>query len=178
MPNAFLAKCPPHLDACIFVNSGSEANDVAWRIAQFATGHKGGVVMAHAYHGITDAVSALTPSTGQPRDPRVVTLPPPPANLSAGDSMTPAELAAAAAEADLTIETLRERGLGPAAFYIDSSMTSSGVFDPPAAWGSPRGGTDSRGRRLGGGRRSAVWIRAIGIALLGIRTARQSRRIW
>ena len=35
------ATLPAHLDACIFVNSGSEANDVAWRIAQFATGHKG-----------------------------------------------------------------------------------------------------------------------------------------
>ncbi len=106
-----LEKCPPHLDACIFVNSGSEANDVAWRIAKFATGHEGGVVMAHAYHGITDAVAALTPSTGQPRDPRVVTLPPPP-NLSAGD-MTSAELAAAAEEADRTIETLKGAALSP-----------------------------------------------------------------
>ncbi len=36
------ATFPPHLNACMFVNSGSEANDVAWRIAQFATRHKGG----------------------------------------------------------------------------------------------------------------------------------------
>ena len=36
-----LAKLPARLDACIFVNSGSEANDVAWRMAQFATGHAG-----------------------------------------------------------------------------------------------------------------------------------------
>ncbi len=32
------ARLPAHLDACIFVNSGSEANDVAWRMAQMATG--------------------------------------------------------------------------------------------------------------------------------------------
>src|ERR1017187_8777928 len=67
------ATLPARLDACIFVNSGSEANDVAWRIAQSATGHKGGLVMQNAYHGITDAVAALTPSTGEPRDARVVT---------------------------------------------------------------------------------------------------------
>ena len=58
------ARLPGHLDTCIFVNSGSEANDVAWRMAQMATGHRGGLVMEHAYHGITDAVAALTPSVG------------------------------------------------------------------------------------------------------------------
>ena len=36
-----IAKAPARLDACIFVNSGSEANDVAWRMARFATGHEG-----------------------------------------------------------------------------------------------------------------------------------------
>ena len=66
------ARLPAHLDACIFVNSGSEANDVAWRMAQMASGHRGGLVMEHAYHGITDAVAALTPSVGRPHDPRVV----------------------------------------------------------------------------------------------------------
>ena len=65
--------CRAHLNACIFVNSGSEANDVAWRMAQMASGHRGGLVMEHAYHGITDAVAALTPSIGRPHDPRVVT---------------------------------------------------------------------------------------------------------
>src|ERR1700730_15718924 len=85
------ARLPAHLDACIFVNSGSEANDVAWRMAQMATGHHGGLIMEHAYHGITEAVSALTPSAGQPRDPRVVTIAPPPVHLRVGVGMTAAE---------------------------------------------------------------------------------------
>jgi 4-aminobutyrate aminotransferase-like enzyme/Ser/Thr protein kinase RdoA (MazF antagonist) len=116
-------RCPTHLDACIFVNSGSEANDVAWRLAQFATGHKGGVVMAHAYHGITDAVAALTPGTGLATDPRVVTLAPPPATLRA-----------VAEDTDLAIQTLASRGFAPAAFFIDSALTSSGIHDPPPVW--------------------------------------------
>jgi 4-aminobutyrate aminotransferase-like enzyme/Ser/Thr protein kinase RdoA (MazF antagonist) len=128
------ATMPAHLDACIFVNSGSEANDVAWRIAQFATGHKGGLVMEHAYHGITDAVAALTPSTGQPRDPRVVTLGVPPPELRASEPLGVAALRAATQGADQALQTLAERGHAPAAFLIDTAVTSSGIFDPPPAW--------------------------------------------
>jgi 4-aminobutyrate aminotransferase-like enzyme/Ser/Thr protein kinase RdoA (MazF antagonist) len=128
------AHLPAHLNACIFVNSGSEANDVAWRLAQMATGHGGGLIMEHAYHGITDAVAALTPSVGRPRDPRVVTIAPPPDSLRVSDDMTSAQLSDAAQDADRAIATLAERGFAPAAFYIDTAITSSGIFDPPPAW--------------------------------------------
>jgi 4-aminobutyrate aminotransferase-like enzyme/Ser/Thr protein kinase RdoA (MazF antagonist) len=128
------ARFPAHLNACIFVNSGSEANDVAWRMARMATGHRGGLVMENAYHGVTDAVAALTPSRGRPHDPWVVTIAPPPDGLGPGDAMSAAELAAAAQDVDGAIEALRERGFAPAAFYIDTAITSSGIFDPPPAW--------------------------------------------
>ncbi|HLZ99085.1 MAG TPA: aminotransferase class III-fold pyridoxal phosphate-dependent enzyme [Steroidobacteraceae bacterium] len=130
---ALTSRCPPHLDACLFVNSGSEANDVAWRLAQFVTGHKGALVMAHAYHGITDAVAALTPASGT-ADPRVTTLTAPPATLTADDSLDEADLRAATEDADLAIYSLAARGFAPAAFFIDSALTSSGIHDPPAAW--------------------------------------------
>jgi 4-aminobutyrate aminotransferase-like enzyme/Ser/Thr protein kinase RdoA (MazF antagonist) len=141
------ARLPKHLNACIFVNSGSEANDVAWRMAQMATGHGGGLVMEHAYHGITDAVAALTPSAGQPRDPRVVTIAPPRDTLRIGDDMTSAELSEAVQDADRAIATLAERGFAPAAFYIDTAITSSGIFDPPPAWAAA---VSARVRAAGG----------------------------
>lgn len=128
------ATLPPHLNACVFVNSGSEANDVAWRIAKFASGHAGALVMQHAYHGITDAVAALTPSRGEPREPHVVTLAPPPAGLWRHDDADPVGVDSARDDAGRAIGTLEQRGLEPAAFYIDTSMTSSGVYDPPPAW--------------------------------------------
>jgi 4-aminobutyrate aminotransferase-like enzyme/Ser/Thr protein kinase RdoA (MazF antagonist) len=128
------ARLPARLDTCIFVNSGSEANDVAWRMAQMATGHHGGLVMDNAYHGITDAVAALTPLAGRPHDPRVVTIAAPPAHLQITDEMAAAELAGAVRDADGAIARLAERGFAPAAFYIDTGITSSGIFDPPAAW--------------------------------------------
>jgi 4-aminobutyrate aminotransferase-like enzyme/Ser/Thr protein kinase RdoA (MazF antagonist) len=139
-----VARMPKGLDTCIFVNSGSEANDVAWRMAQLATGRSGALVMENAYHGITDAVAALTPSTGVPREARVVTVAPPPADLRHGrDSGSggahagsdAAIAASASAAADAALGRLREQGFEPAAFYIDTAITSSGVFDPPPAWG-------------------------------------------
>jgi 4-aminobutyrate aminotransferase-like enzyme/Ser/Thr protein kinase RdoA (MazF antagonist) len=128
------ARLPRHLDACIFVNSGSEANDVAWRMARLASGHQGGLIMEHAYHGITDAIAALTPGAGQPQDPRVVTIAAPAGNLRVSDAMGPAALADAVQDTDRAIAVLGERGFAPAAFFIDSGLTSSGIFDPPAAW--------------------------------------------
>jgi 4-aminobutyrate aminotransferase-like enzyme/Ser/Thr protein kinase RdoA (MazF antagonist) len=128
------ARLPRHLDVCIFVNSGSEANDVAWRMARLASGQEGGLIMEHAYHGITDAVAALTPGAGQPQDPRVVTLAAPAGNLQVGDVLGAAQLAAAVQGTDRAIAMLGERGFAPAAFFIDTGLTSSGIFDPPAAW--------------------------------------------
>jgi 4-aminobutyrate aminotransferase-like enzyme/Ser/Thr protein kinase RdoA (MazF antagonist) len=128
------SRLPAHLDSCIFVNSGSEANDVAWRIARMRTGNHGALVMEHAYHGITAAVAALTPSRGEPRDAHVVTLAAPPAHVRADRDMGSAELLAAAENTDRAVARLRERGFAPAAFYVDTAITSSGIFDPPPAW--------------------------------------------
>ena len=128
------ARLPGHLDTCIFVNSGSEANDLAWRLAKMASGHHGALVMECAYHGITDAVAALTPGARRHHDPRVATLAPPPVDLHVRDQMSAAELAAAAEDADRAIARLASQGFAPAAFYIDTAITSSGIFDPPAAW--------------------------------------------
>ncbi len=147
------ATLPGHLNACMFVNSGSEANDVAWRIAKSSTGHTGGLVMQHAYHGITDAVAALTPGVGESKDPRVVTLRPPSRDLElrpepgSNPAAVAAALAAAAADADQAIRTLAERGLEPAAFFIDTALTSSGIFDPQPGWA---GAVSARVRVAGG----------------------------
>lgn len=131
---ALTARCPAHLNACIFVNSGSEANDVAWRMARFATGQRGGLVLAHAYHGITDAGAALTPGAGQPHDPWVVTLPLPSAAARVSDLLSEEDRLRAIGHADRAIETLAERGFAPAAFFLDTAATSSGIYDLPLAW--------------------------------------------
>ncbi|MDG1068381.1 MAG: aminotransferase class III-fold pyridoxal phosphate-dependent enzyme [Sulfitobacter sp.] len=48
-----LSKLPDHLQVCYFVNSGSEANELALRLARTHTGAKGMITPDHGYHGNT-----------------------------------------------------------------------------------------------------------------------------
>lgn len=48
-----LSKMPDHLQVCFFVNSGSEANELALRLARAHTGAKGMITPDHGYHGNT-----------------------------------------------------------------------------------------------------------------------------
>ena len=55
------AKFPDGLDTIFFVNSGSEAGDLAQRIARTVTGQRNTVVVDHAYHGNTIAGIEVSP---------------------------------------------------------------------------------------------------------------------
>jgi 4-aminobutyrate aminotransferase-like enzyme/Ser/Thr protein kinase RdoA (MazF antagonist) len=107
------------LDTVVLVNSGSEANDLAWRLATGVTGHGGAIVTEHAYHGVTAAVSELSPeewpSGAEP--PHVARIPPP----LAGREFAPALQAA--------LERL-ETGL--AATFLDGALMSDGIHEPGA----------------------------------------------
>ncbi|XP_022909494.1 alanine--glyoxylate aminotransferase 2-like [Onthophagus taurus] len=46
-----ISTMPEKLSVCFFVNSGSEANDLAIRLAQIHTGNKDIITLEHAYHG-------------------------------------------------------------------------------------------------------------------------------
>src|SRR5262245_52996853 len=56
------ATLPAGLDVAAFVNSGSEAVDLAWRMAKAHTKQRGAIIMEEAYHGWTDGVEALSPA--------------------------------------------------------------------------------------------------------------------
>ncbi|KAK7023406.1 hypothetical protein SK128_005069 [Halocaridina rubra] len=55
------ATFPPKLNVCFFVNSGSEANDLAIRIAQAHTGNKDIITLDHAYHGHVISLIDISP---------------------------------------------------------------------------------------------------------------------
>ncbi|NOD31349.1 aminotransferase class III-fold pyridoxal phosphate-dependent enzyme [Ruegeria atlantica] len=55
-----LSKMPDHLQVCFFVNSGTEANELALRLARAHTGAKGIVTPDHGYHGNTNAAVAIS----------------------------------------------------------------------------------------------------------------------
>ena len=131
------ASLPPELDACLFLNSGSEANDIAWRIACAHSGRGGALVMTNAYHGITEAVTALSPALLPTSPPHVECLAAPPGIALAAASSGSELGAAAGREAQRAIAALAARDFGLAAFMVDSAFTSNGIFDPPPEWMTP-----------------------------------------
>ncbi|EYC17636.1 hypothetical protein Y032_0030g2187 [Ancylostoma ceylanicum] len=54
------AKFPSHMKVCFFVNSGSEANDLAITLARVHTGRFDILSMRNGYHGMTQAVIGAT----------------------------------------------------------------------------------------------------------------------
>ena len=56
-----LSTLPPPLDVCYFVNSGSEANELALRIARGYTHFKDVIVLSDAYHGNTTTLIDISP---------------------------------------------------------------------------------------------------------------------
>jgi len=101
------------LDSVMFVNSGSEANDIAWRIASGVTGCDGAIVTHHAYHGVTAAIADLSPEEWPEGfdAPHVARIP-----VDGGG-----EAVAAAAG------RLSDAGHGLAATFIDAGLTSDGI---------------------------------------------------
>ncbi|MGH2416721.1 MAG: aminotransferase class III-fold pyridoxal phosphate-dependent enzyme, partial [Candidatus Limnocylindria bacterium] len=128
------ATMPGGLDTVMFVNSGSEANDLAWRLATTITGGNTGLVTDWAYHGITAAIADFSP-TEWPRGeqpPGVETFPAPDTYRGAyADADSPGVVART--EMGAAVDRLAGRGRRPAALFIDSTFTADGIFvpDPP-----------------------------------------------
>jgi 4-aminobutyrate aminotransferase-like enzyme len=128
------ATLPPGLGAVLVVNSGSEANDLAWRIARAATGRAGAVVSAHAYHGLTEATHALSPeewASGE-RPAHVATVPAPDGYRGPYRREHDGWAQRYAAHIDDAARALGDRGL--AAVYLDPGFTADGILAPPPAY--------------------------------------------
>jgi 4-aminobutyrate aminotransferase-like enzyme/Ser/Thr protein kinase RdoA (MazF antagonist) len=114
-----LATFPPAagLDTVLLLNSGSEANDLAWRLATEVTGHGGALVSEHAYHGVTAATTDLSPEAWPAgrQPPHVARIPPP---------GTGSDLAAAL---DAALAGLED---GLAATFLDGCLMSDGIQVP------------------------------------------------
>ncbi|CAI2054680.1 aspartate aminotransferase family protein [Serratia ficaria] len=125
-----LGTMPPALSQVMFTCTGSEANDLALRIAEDYTGGTGVIVTEYSYHGMTASIAALSASMGPyvkvGRDARVIPAP-------VHNPANPAEVGKRfAADVRTALEDMRRHGIKPAALLVDTFFTSDGgFFDPP-----------------------------------------------
>jgi 4-aminobutyrate aminotransferase-like enzyme/Ser/Thr protein kinase RdoA (MazF antagonist) len=125
---ALVATLPAPLTVCFFVNSGSEANELALRLARTATSRRGTVVVDAAYHGNTGALIDISPykhdgpgGGGAPPWVRKVALPDAYRGRFRGPGCGPAY----AALVDDALDELLAAG-HPAGVFITESMLGCG----------------------------------------------------
>ena len=123
------ATLPKALSNLVLTCTGSEANDLAMRIAKSATGGRGFIVTESAYHGNTAAVTEISPSIlAHARRPRHVRIVKPPSPAAYGEDVA----GGFAAAVEAAIASLKRAGMPTAALIFDSIFSSDGVYaDPP-----------------------------------------------
>ncbi|BBY61037.1 aminotransferase [Mycolicibacterium sarraceniae] len=128
------ATLPEPLDTVFLVNSGSEAVDLALRLAMATTGRHDVVAVAEAYHGWTYATDAISTSVADnpnalaTRPGWVHTVPSP--NSYRGEHRG-ADAARYAPEAVAVIEGLAAQGKPPAAFICEPFYGNAGGMALP-----------------------------------------------
>ncbi|MBB1593871.1 aspartate aminotransferase family protein [Achromobacter sp. UMC46] len=130
-----VATFPSALSQAMFTCTGSEANDLALRIARSHTGASGVIVTELAYHGVTAAVAAVSPSLG-----KTVPLGVDVRAVSAPDTYRhdPATIGAwFAARVQEAIDDMLRHGIRPAALLVDTVFSSDGVYTDPAPFLAP-----------------------------------------
>jgi 4-aminobutyrate aminotransferase-like enzyme/Ser/Thr protein kinase RdoA (MazF antagonist) len=130
------AKCPSPLRVCFIVNSGSEANDLALRMARQYTGQNDLIVIDGAYHGHLSSLIEISPykfggrgGAGRPTRTQVVRMP----DLYQG-AYRYADAGAGvryAEDADAAIAAIRSEGRSPAGFIAESLLSCGGQIVLP-----------------------------------------------
>lgn len=127
---------PGDLSVCMFVCTGTEANDLAFRIARTVSGNAGAIVAENAYHGnsmvVTELSSGEYPAAERPE--YLVAVEPPNPYRGSYRYGEPALGAKYAALVGGAIETLSEQGHKPAMFLCDSIFDSNGALTAPRGY--------------------------------------------
>jgi 4-aminobutyrate aminotransferase-like enzyme len=129
-----LSLFPPELAHVMFTCTGSEANDLALRLARAATGGTGVIVTENAYHGVTLATAEMSMSIGRAVAPGPAVFPiPAPSEQNYPEGIA-AGLATAVTDA---CERMAELGIRPALLIVDTIFSSDGVYPDPAGFLAP-----------------------------------------
>lgn len=133
------ATLPAPLSVCYLVNSGSEANELALRLARAHTGGTDVIVVDAAYHGNTNACIAMSPYKfagpgGGGREPwvHVADLPDPYRGRFREDD--PRAGAHYGEQVGAIARRIAEEGRTLAAFFAESLPSCGGQIVPPAGY--------------------------------------------
>ncbi len=127
-------KLPAELDVAMFSCTGSEANELALRIARAYTSGTGIIVCDFAYHGNTHAIYQISPEDIPEDEIPDFVLSVPAPDTYRGEYRGDNAGAKFAAHLQSAIDEFQNRGIRPAAFVIDTIMSSSGVVSPPPGY--------------------------------------------
>ncbi|MDQ2815774.1 MAG: aspartate aminotransferase family protein [Actinomycetota bacterium] len=137
-----LATFPAALGHVMFTCTGSEAVDLALRIARFQAGGDGTLITANAYHGVTTAAAEISPSLGPGvplgRPVWTVTPPVPDSDPGLAAPVTAHDAGLAfAARVRAAIADMTRHGVTFAAFIADSILSTDGILPDPAGFLRP-----------------------------------------
>ena len=123
----------PSIESVVFSCSGTEAVEVALRMARIATGKRGIVCTDATYHGNSEAVSKLTRlAVGQNSIPDVRSFPFPEMFRPLVPGASEAELADAyLARLEAAIRSFQDSGVGFAGLIVCSILANEGLPDIP-----------------------------------------------
>jgi 4-aminobutyrate aminotransferase-like enzyme len=123
---------PARLSNIVFTCTGSESNDLALRLTKSFTGGAGFVVTETAYHGNTEAVTEVSPSSFKTRSvpPHVRTVPAPDLYRHPTNDVG-ARFAEDVAKA---VADLERNGVKFGGLLVDSIFSSDGIYADPAGF--------------------------------------------
>ena len=132
-------RTPKNLSVCFFVNSGSEANELAIRLARAHSGGKDTIVLDEAYHGNTNGTIDISPykfnrknGVGKPDWVEIIACP----DDYQGAFLRHDPLAGEkfAALTDAALDSIRRRGGRLACFIAETFPSVGGQIIPPKGY--------------------------------------------
>ena len=133
------ATLPDPLRVCFFANSGSEANELALRLARAHTGRREVIAIQGAYHGNTSSLVDISPykfsgpgGKGKPGHVEVVPTPDPFRGLFRGTGHEGGQ--AYAGEVRSVVQRMATGGRPPGAFFAEPLLSTPGYIVPPPGY--------------------------------------------
>jgi 4-aminobutyrate aminotransferase-like enzyme/Ser/Thr protein kinase RdoA (MazF antagonist) len=132
-----LATFPDELEVAYFVNSGSEANELALRMAKTLTGAQDFIALEHGYHGNTNACIDVSSykfdgkgGKGAPEHTHIVPIP----DVFRGRHQGPDSADAYAAYVDQAVQEISAKGRSAAGFIAETIVSCGGQIELPQGY--------------------------------------------